>query len=832
MRVAFYFLTMDGKIEPQPPQNLQILQPGITHNLQSLQARISELEDIITKRKKIEESFQEKDQEWSSLARNIPDIIVTVSAEGAILDLNRTVSGLSIKEAIGRKIYDFVTPKHSAIIKQAVEKVFQTGTPVTYEVLGTGAKGPETAWYVTTAIPIRRQEETIAVNLICLDVTERKIAEEALRENEEELRTLVENVNIGVYRNTPDYSGRFLRVNPAFVKIFGYDSQEELLTQDVCKLYQNPEDRKLYIEELIGKGFVKDKELRLKKKDGTPIWASVTSRVHYGSDGSPKWIDGALEDITERKKAEEDIKESEERFRTLFDNATDGIIVVDPLTRNFIIGNKMICQMLGYAQEEIKGLNIRDTHPEESLSHVLVQFDKQAQGEIQLAKDMPVKRKDGTVFYADINASSITLGGKKYLMGIFRDITERKIAEKKMEALNTGLILSNRRFKQLALRDSHTGLFNHRYLPEVIEKEFYRAKRYSHPFAVIMLDIDYFKSINDVYGHQFGDLVLKQFARQLKRMVRRDDTVLRFGGEEFVLISPGIDRAKAMILAQRISDTVSLYNFGTKKQTVKVKISLAVVSYPEDKISKGMDLVDIADKILNKAKIDGGDKVYSSPDIIKDKKRVSKKIEYRRDILLLKEKIEKLTKRSNQSLIEAVFAFAKTIELKDHYTGEHVEKTVQYATEIARALNLPKEEVERIKQAAILHDLGKIGVSEKILLKKAKLTRKEFEEIKKHPQIAADIIRPIQFLHSIIPLILYHHERWDGKGYPSGLKEEEIPVGARIVAISDIYQALTSHRPYRKAFSKSKAVKIIKSGAGIQFDPKIVETFLKVLKKA
>lgn len=139
--------------------------------------------------------------------------------------------------------------------------------------------------------------------------------------------------------------------------------------------------------------------------------------------------------------------------------------------------------------------------------------------------------------------------------------------------------------------------------------------------------------------------------------------------------------------------------------------------------------------------------------------------------------------------------------------------------------------MELIKQAAILHDLGKIGISEKILQKKSKLSKTEFEDIKRHPQIGADILRPIKFLHNIIPLIFYHHERWDGKGYPSGIEREEIPMGARVIAVSDVYQALTSDRPYRKAYTKKKAMKILEEGSGTQFDPRIVTAFLKILQK-
>ena len=131
----------------------------------------------------------------------------------------------------------------------------------------------------------------------------------------------------------------------------------------------------------------------------------------------------------------------------------------------------------------------------------------------------------------------------------------------------------------------------------------------------------------------------------------------------------------------------------------------------------------------------------------------------------------------------------------------------------------------------MLHDLGKIGISESILNKEGKLTEKEIEEIRKHPNIAADILRPIHVLNAIIPFILYHHERWDGKGYPNKLKGEDIPLGARIVAIADVYQALISKRAYRKAFSKSKALEMIKEASGTQFDPRIVNIFLNVLEK-
>jgi diguanylate cyclase (GGDEF)-like protein/PAS domain S-box-containing protein len=517
------------------------------------------------------------------------------------------------------------------------------------------------------------------------------------------------------------------------------------------------------------------------------------------------------------------IRDSEEKYRNLVDNALVGIYKTN-LKGDILYVNKALSDMFEFDS------------PQEMMKESVWRRYKNRKDRESLIKNLKRKGK-----LSNLEIEAITKTGKSknillnatlnkdFITGMIMDTTELKQAEKKLEILNRELLKSNKRLKQLVLRDPHTGLYNYRYLEEVIEAEFQRAKRYAHPLSLIMLDIDYFKSINDVYGHRFGDLVLKQLARLLKRMVRRYDVVIRIGGEEFVIISPGVGRAIALVLAQRISESINLFNFGNEKHTVKLKLSGAVVSFPEDRIFKSTDLIEVADKILSKAKEEGGNRIFSSIDYGKKKFLLYEESKESADVKFLKDKIEKLTKKANQSLVEAVFAFARTIKLKDHYTGEHVERTVHYATQIARILELSEDEIELVRQASILHDLGKIGISEKILLKKSKLTKKEFEEIKKHPQIGVDIIRPIQSLHCIIPFVLYHHERWDGTGYPLGLKGEEIPVGARIVAIADVYQALTSNRPYRKAYSKTEAMGIIKKGFGTQFSPEIAHIFLGIL---
>ena len=512
-------------------------------------------------------------------------------------------------------------------------------------------------------------------------------------------------------------------------------------------------------------------------------------------------IAGAIEVEEKRKRSEEELRESEERFRIVFESTTDCITVWDR-SHNCVYANQSAIEHVGGKRNDFIGKNITV-----ALGHIpdfMKLWEKRLDKVLQAQKPMRVEDAvmvgDKLVYSESILSPLRNRFGDIFAVGIvYRDISGRRQSELELEKINKELVRSNKRLSQLALKDPDTGLYNHKYLSEIINSEFYRVKRYGGALSLIMLDIDFFKSINDMYGYQFGDLVLKQLSQELVKLTRRYDIIIRYGGEEFLIISTGANRAHAMMLARRIMNHVDLRHFGDKKNEVRLKLSVAVISYPEDKANDAMDMVKDAEQLLNTVKQDGGGKVYSALD---RKKPHKKEPQGNRatEINSLRQKLEKLNKQANQNLVESIFAFAKTLEVKDHYTGEHVEKTVRYATDIASALALSKHEIDTIKQAAILHYLGKVGISENILNKKSKLTKKELEEIRRHPSIAADILRPVHTLNAIIPLILHHHERWDGKGYPDGLKGEEIPLGARIVAIADVYQALISNRPYRKAF--------------------------------
>jgi len=315
------------------------------------------------------------------------------------------------------------------------------------------------------------------------------------------------------------------------------------------------------------------------------------------------------------------------------------------------------------------------------------------------------------------------------------------------------------------------------------------------------------------------------------KLTRGSDVVVRFGGEEFVLLMLDANKEGALTFAHRLLQKINEHVFDEKGHKINLKVSMGIASYPEDPLTDTEDgIIDVADKALAFAKEEGGNRIYTSDQV--HQKNVKGKVNKGRPegVEKLKNKLSKMAQRINNSLVESVYAFTKTIEARDSYTGEHSKKLIELATRLGKSLKMSSKEIEYLEHAAVLHDLGKIGVSDQILHKKKKLTAKERQEIQKHPQIGAEIIRPVHSLSGVIPMILYHHERYDGKGYCSGLKGDRIPIGARILSVVDVYQALVSDRPYRKAYSKEKALAIIKKGRGSQFDPQVVDAFLKVIK--
>jgi diguanylate cyclase (GGDEF)-like protein len=364
--------------------------------------------------------------------------------------------------------------------------------------------------------------------------------------------------------------------------------------------------------------------------------------------------------------------------------------------------------------------------------------------------------------------------------------------------------------EQRARVDELTGLWNRRHLMERIQVEIGRHSRYGGAFSLVILDLDSFKAFNDTYGHIEGDRLLKQLGLVLKGAVRDADEAFRYGGDEFAILLPQTSIKDAHEVAERVRRRITSE---VKTGSVSMTASLGLASWPVDGIAIS-EVISAADKALYYAKQRGGNQSQAVLEILPP----------------LSEQPTKLEIHSDKGAFSIIHALAAAVDAKDHYAHDHSQRVREYAVALSKSLDMEPADIARLSVCALLHDIGKLGVSDEILNKASKLSAEEWEIIKAHPQMGADIVGHIPQLSACMPGILYHHENYDGTGYLLGLKANAIPLDARILRVVDAFAAMTSARPYRDALSQEEALEELKDGAGKQFDPALVETFITVIK--
>jgi len=372
------------------------------------------------------------------------------------------------------------------------------------------------------------------------------------------------------------------------------------------------------------------------------------------------------------------------------------------------------------------------------------------------------------------------------------------------------VILNAQLYTQATIRantDELTGLYNHRHFHERLEQEIARSSRFGTIFSLIMLDIDLFKVYNDTYGHLAGDQVLRIIGDYIRSSIRSLDMAFRYGGEEFTVILPGAQLNDAYKVAERIRKTIGSK---TSSSAMPVTVSLGVANWPSDSVTHD-EIIACADATLYRAKQTGGNRTCLYSDIVK-----------------LETPLVGLELEARRGALNIIYALAATVDAKDHYTYGHSKKVSEYAVAIAKELGLSQERIATIRAAGLLHDIGKIGIPDSILKKEVTLTEEEWEQVKAHPQDGVEILRHVINLVNCLPAILHHHEHYDGKGYPFGLKGEDIPLEARILAIGDAYDAITSLRPYHERLSPQQALNELRHYAGTQFDPELVDAFCNI----
>ncbi|MFC2060245.1 diguanylate cyclase, partial [Chloroflexota bacterium] len=361
----------------------------------------------------------------------------------------------------------------------------------------------------------------------------------------------------------------------------------------------------------------------------------------------------------------------------------------------------------------------------------------------------------------------------------------------------------------LAVTDGLTGLHNHRHFHKLLEQEIVRCSRYATVLSLIILDIDLFKAFNDTFGHLAGDRILREVGECIRIATRNVDLSFRYGGEEFAVILPETPLENAYAAAERIRRTIEKK---TSSEAMSVTASLGIASWPTDGVTKEA-IIARADAALYLAKKTGRNKTCLSSELAKPDSST--------DVEL----------GSQLETPNKVYALAAAIDAKDHHTYGHSRKVGDYSISIAETLGLTPNKIATIRVAALLHDVGKIGMPDSILKKAGALTDEEWRVIRAHPKRGIEIVRQVIELNDCLPAILHHHEHFNGKGYPSGLCGDSIPIEARILSVADAYDALTSARHYREQLlSPQDALAELKRCSGTQFDPHIVDIFCQAIE--
>ena len=471
--------------------------------------------------------------------------------------------------------------------------------------------------------------------------------------------------------------------------------------------------------------------------------------------------------VTDSKNKIKEMNKRLQKYQVLAEKANDAMLFVDK-DGNIIEVNDAAIRIYGYTYKEFLSINIFDLRHVKKEPYIIEQMEIAYKDGIIFETIHYLK--DGTSIPVEVSSQGTLLDGKRILLSIVRDMSERKKAEEKII--------------YLSYHDQLTGLYNRRFY----EEELIRLNTERNmPMTLIMADVNGLKLTNDAFGHKAGDILLKKIANILKRECGDNEIITRIGGDEFVILLPRTDEKEAEKIVKRVN--VAIGNEKLDNVILSISMGFAI---------KQNVLEDI-NEIFKKAEADMYRYKLTESSIMR-----SKTI----DIIM-----NSLYEKSNIELM-------------------HSKRVSEICEDIATKMDFEKDHVNQIRIAGLMHDIGKIGINENILNKVEKLNSDEWYEIRRHSEIGYQILRSVNEFSRIADYVLEHHEIWNGKGYPKGLKGEEISIEARIIAVADAYETMISDRSYSKALSEEEAINELRKYSGTKFDPDVAKVFVeKVLGK-
>lgn|GEM_PF-1706098 len=595
-----------------------------------------------------------------------------------------------------------------------------------------------------------------------------------------------------------DADGGYLRVNDALCAMFGRTRAQLVCTRynDITHPDDRERDSELARKVLNGELDAVQLEKRFVKLDGSIVWAIANVTCLRDEAGTAiAWV-GQWQDVTAHRAVEGQLRRERDVSAAMLAAMHEGFCHIDGDKITQV--NDAMCQLVGWTREEIVGHSWPYLWvPEDEIEQQTLTRERwQAEGHGE-SEDFVLQRKDGRRFNASITSARATGPGGKSLGYVvtIRDVSQRKRHEAELA--------------RQATHDTLTGLINHRGFQERLRDEVARCRRHGVTLSLVILDVDHFKHVNDSHGHPTGDRVLAELGRRFRAMTRGGEHIARVGGEEFAWILPATDGAGAYAAAERARRAVERLPFeGVGHLTISAGVCELGLAGDVDELHR------MADIALYWAKDHGRNIVFRYTP------KTALHLEARGD--------RKAGAGEHRLRVRAMHALARIVEQGHPTSDGHAERVADLAAELAERLHWSPAAVRSLRDAGVLHDVGKVIVPKSTLLKPGSFTAAEWAQMRLHPVVGDDMLEGV--LSDIQRAwVRGHHERWDGRGYPAGLAADAISQGARILSVADAWDVMTSVRVYSGALAFDEALAEVRRSTGGQFDPSVASVLVELL---
>ncbi len=724
----------------------------------------------VSRRTRIERRLAASERKFRRFVERANDLIVSLDSDGTFTYVSPNLTsrlGYETADFIGAPVEAFVHPDDLRGLTDSLDE-HRSGSEERPSVMEIRVRHVSGQWrWFSVSISADPRSEEAAFSIIARDVTERRIVEDALRESEERFRQLADSIHEVFWLRD---AGGFLYINPAFERVWDRSVDEAYRDPGVVLESVHVDDRER-VARMMESAIHRERgrmeiEFRIVRPDGTVRWIWLRTSPVLSDTGDTFRVAAVATDATEARKTRESLRRREMELSALLENTPDVITRFDTSFRR-LYANQAVERLFEIPREAYADGSNSDLGME---AEVVIQW--------RTASRYVFKTGEGTSF----DWHMLTSSGIRYfntrlipefhrdgrvgsVLSVSRDITEQKLAEENL--------------RHLSHHDQLTGLYNRSFFD--VELERLDAPR-QLPLSIVIADLNGLKLVNDAFGHLEGDRLLKRVAELLGAHFRSEDIVARWGGDEFAVILPRTSAKEVEEISERLRRAIA--HEGMMDDALRISVSIG----HDTKVDASTDMQEVL--------------------------RTAEERMYRNKLL------ESESARS--SLLASLEGSLRETHLE---TEEHAQRLGRLAAELGRSMDLAADQIHELRLLARLHDIGKISIPASTLLKDGPLEDDEWQSVERHPEVGYRIVRSVPDLAPIAEAILSHHEWWNGDGYPRGLRGEEIPLTARILAVVDAYDVMTSGRPYRSAISHEESMRELRRCAGSQFDPYVVDAF-------